>query len=198
MNFFTGLIIGLIVGWVIEWLIDWFFWRRDDEQIRQKLATCEERVKALEGDLLTRAQTAAVPMPREQDPLEKINGVGPVFAKRLNEAGIYTFAELAGQIPNRIREIISPEEWQKVEPEKWVAEARRIVGLKVDALEKINGVGPVFAKRLNGEGVYTFAELAKLTPDRVREIISPEDWQKIEPDKWVAEAGQMADKPDKV
>jgi hypothetical protein len=56
MTFFTGLIIGLIVGWVIEWIIDWFFWRRDDEQVRQKLAACEDRIRSLEAELAAKPE----------------------------------------------------------------------------------------------------------------------------------------------
>ena len=82
MTFITGLIIGLIIGWIIEWVIDWRFWRRDDEQIRLQLKECQARVESLEAQLAdaTQAQSA----PRQEDPLENINGIGPVFAKRLN------------------------------------------------------------------------------------------------------------------
>jgi len=188
MTFITGLIIGLIVGWIIEWVIDWLFWRRDDEQIRQQLAVCQERIKTLEAELAAKPQT----VPVKEDPLEEIEGIGPIFAKRLKAAGIYTFQMLAQTKPNSIREIISPEEWQKVKPESWVAEARQLVGLPIDPLEKINGIGPVFAKRLNGEGIYTFNDLATLAPQYLEEILKTEEWQKIEPEKWIAEARDLA------
>jgi predicted flap endonuclease-1-like 5' DNA nuclease len=66
------------------------------------------------------------------DRLEDISGIGDVFARRLNEAGIYTFAQLADQMPDRLREIIKPESWQKIEPEKWIAEAREFAAQKSD------------------------------------------------------------------
>ena len=191
MIFVTGLIIGLIAGWVIEWVIDWFFWRRDDEQIRQQLAMCHERIKTLEAELATKPQQT---IPVKEDPLEEIEGIGPVFAKRLKEGGIYTFQMLAQTKPNAIRDIIEPEEWQKVEPEQWVAEARQLVGLPVDPLEDINGIGTVFAKRLNGEGIYTFNDLATLAPQYIEEILKSEDWHNIEPEKWIAEARDLAQK----
>ena len=135
-----------------------------------------------------------MPTQVQEDPLENINGIGPVFAKRLKEAGILTFLDLAKTVPNTIRDIISPEEWQKVEPTSWVAEARQIVGWSVDKLEDINGIGPVFAKRLNGVGIFTFADLADLTPERIEEALDAEEWQKIEPDEWIAEAKKFAQK----
>ncbi len=57
------------------------------------------------------------------DPLIEINGIGPVFERRLKAAGILTFRDLASQTPERLREIIAPAKWQKIEPEAWIAQA---------------------------------------------------------------------------
>ena len=130
MTFVTGLIIGLIIGWIIEWVIDLLFWRRDDGVIQQKLDEAEARIKDLEAELARSKATPPPPMAqtiiREKDNLEKINGIGPVFAKRLNNAGVFTFAELAEQPPERVREIVNPQDWQEIEPEQWIEEARQI------------------------------------------------------------------------
>lgn len=130
MTFVTGLIIGLIIGWIIEWVIDLLFWRRDDGVIQQKLDEAEARIKDLEAELVRSKATPPPPMAqtiiREKDNLEKINGIGPVFAKRLNNAGVFTFAELAEQPPERVREIVNPQDWQEIEPEQWIEEARQI------------------------------------------------------------------------
>lgn len=129
MTFVTGLIIGLLVGWIIEWVIDLLYWRRDEGVIQQRLIEAEEKIEFLEAALAERQSVvvaAPPPVIREKDHLEQINGIGPVFAKRLNKAGIFTFAELAAETPERIREIINPEDWQKIEPDLWVEEARQI------------------------------------------------------------------------
>ena len=142
MNFIIGLLVGLIVGWVIEWLIDWRFWRRDDEQVRKQLAEAQAKILELqqENEQLRASQTkddepkTKAPAPGSapdavtaKDPLEDITGIGPVFAKRLNEAGIYTFADLAALTPENIHEIIGPEDWQKIDPGVWIAEARQFM-----------------------------------------------------------------------
>ncbi len=57
------------------------------------------------------------------DPLEDINGIGEVFAKRLREAGVCTFAQLARLTPAHVRRLAKVKDWQKVEPEKWIEEA---------------------------------------------------------------------------
>jgi predicted flap endonuclease-1-like 5' DNA nuclease len=115
-----------------------------------------------------------------------------VYAKKLNEAGIFSFWQLAGQTPERLREMIDPEDWQKIEPQSWIAQAK--VMAEPDSLEDIQGIGIVFAKRLNEAGIYTFAQLAKLTAEQIEEIIQPENWQKLDSEKWIAEANELAAK----
>jgi len=147
MNFWVGLIIGLILGWVIEWVIDWLFWRREEEAAAAPEAATrtadfdlQGKVAALEAEkasLAARLQEALNREPQvivqevvkevllERDRLQKIHGIGDVFSRRFNEAGVYTFAQLAALTPERAREIINPEEWQAIDPEQWIAEARQ-------------------------------------------------------------------------
>lgn len=128
-----------------------------------------------------------------RDPLIDINGIGPVYEKRLNDAGIQTFAELAALTPERIRTIIKPENWQLFEPEKWIEEARlRLRQANPDPLVDINGIGPVYQKKLFDAGIYTFEQLASMTPDQIAAIIQPEGWQNVDFDRWIAEAAQFA------
>ncbi|MBE7552192.1 MAG: DUF4332 domain-containing protein [Anaerolineales bacterium] len=129
-------------------------------------------------------------VPQDEDPLVDIDGIGPVYAERLKRAGIVSFWQLANMTPEQVREIVGPEEWQKIDAASWIAQAK--VMASPDKLEDITGIGVVFARRLNEAGIYTFAQLAEQTPERLREIIKPESWQKIEPEKWVAEAREFA------
>jgi predicted flap endonuclease-1-like 5' DNA nuclease len=138
----------------------------------------------------TRARGSRTSLSEREDPLVDIDGIGPVYARQLNEAGIVSFWQLAEQTPERLREIIKPDEWQKIDLESWIAQARLMAS--PDSLEDINGIGIVFAKRLNEVGIYTFAQLAEQTPERLQEIIKPESWQKIEPEKWIVEARDLA------
>lgn len=159
MNFWVGLIIGLILGWVIEWVIDWLFWRREEEvavataavsrsvdiDLQGKLAALEAEKASLAARLqeaLNRApqvivQEVVKEVLLERDRLQKIHGIGDVFTRRFNDAGVYTFAQLAGLTPERAREIIKPEEWQAIEPELWIAEARQYA----DAAKTSQGEG---------------------------------------------------------
>lgn len=61
----------------------------------------------------------------EPDDLTLINGVGPTFAQRLNEAGIYSFAALAAADPDYIREVTKVASWQ-ADPVDWIATAKKL------------------------------------------------------------------------
>nr|WP_017931356.1 50S ribosomal protein L15 [Robiginitomaculum antarcticum] len=66
---------------------------------------------------------------------------------------------------------------------------------KGDDLTKISGVGPVFAKRLNGEGVMTYADIAGLTKARIAELDEKLDLKNnIENDDWPAQAKALMGK----
>lgn len=60
------------------------------------------------------------------DDLRVINGIGPTYERRLKEAGIHTFADLAQQEPEKIRSITGLKAWQATEPEEWIAEAQTL------------------------------------------------------------------------
>lgn len=222
MNYFFWILVGIIIGWIIEWVIDWLFWRKpagvspeklaeaeaENRRLQAQLAESQQRLAQLEAEHSQRPTlgersmpsrsvhmpdldaTIAQTRPVQKDRLEVIEGIGPVYARRLNEAGIFSFAQLAELSAARVREIIKPEEWQKIEPESWIAQA--IALASPDFLEDIDGIGPEYAQRLNQAGIYTFAQLVEAGPERLRQIIDPEKWQKIEPEKWIAEARQFA------
>jgi len=59
-----------------------------------------------------------------RDPLIDINGIGPVYQERLYAAEIYTFAQIAEQTPERLRQIVEAKAWQDIEADAWIAEAR--------------------------------------------------------------------------
>lgn len=75
------------------------------------------------------AETAAAPAaaaPDAADDLTAIRGIGPVYARRLQEAGIRTFAALAQQRPERVAELVGRKNWQAADPAEWIAAARAL------------------------------------------------------------------------
>lgn len=126
MLFWLGLVAGAIIGWVVEWVIDWRFWRKDltvtsdeESRLRKELEVARMEITTLQNRL--RTQDAAAPT---KDRLQDIDGIGPVYTRKLNEAGIYSFAQLATTTVERLTEIINPQEWQTIEFDDWIRQAR--------------------------------------------------------------------------
>ena len=94
----------------------------DSARLRADLADANGQLAQL------RAELAALRGKPARDPLIDINGIGPVIEKRLFEAGILTFAQLAAESPARLREIARLKEWQDADPNAWIAEARQRAG----------------------------------------------------------------------
>lgn len=64
-----------------------------------------------------------------------------------------------------------------------------------DDLTKISGIGPVFAKRLNSEGIMTYADVAGLTKARIAELDEKLDLKNnIDNDDWPGQAKALMGK----
>ena len=46
---------------------------------------------------------------------------------------------------------------------------------------------------MNKAGVKSFADLAKLTPKKLRELLELQKWQKIEAQEWITEAKRVVE-----
>ena len=77
------------------------------------------RYISLERNGTVHVQTAVSP-----DDLERVKGIGPVFAARLQAAGIHTLEQLLRQNPAQLAVIMDVYEWRA---EAILAEARRLV-----------------------------------------------------------------------
>lgn len=65
--------------------------------------------------------------PTQQDNLENIVGIGPVFANRLHAVNIDTFAQLAALTPERLLEIMAPSRGgHMIDAAAWIEQARKL------------------------------------------------------------------------
>lgn len=111
------------------------------------------------------------------------------YFNRLAHTGEEKYNELVGA-NHQEEEIIAVETVVAVEAEAQVA------GVKVeepqrDDLTVIDGIGPTFASRLQDAGITTYAELANLSVEQVREITHVAEWQ-ANPSEWIASAASLA------
>lgn len=151
MLFWLGLVAGLIIGWVFEWIIDWRFWRRDfyvslerERVLRRELSDARREISRLQAQLadVTWPAKEAIAAVVVRDPLEQINGIGPLFAQRLHEAGIFTYAQLAAATPDRVYTALQLEDRQSIDAQAWIAQARALTV-------------PSYTESLNTESLYT-------------------------------------------
>src|SRR5215216_5311736 len=109
MNVIAMFVLGLLFGWLAEWAIEWYYWRGRIRRIANENTGLKERIASLE------ARKNPIPLSAKKIPLsdaegnhnfQAIKGVGPVFAKRLKDAGILTFAQLSQLKTKQLEEIL--------------------------------------------------------------------------------------------
>ena len=109
MNLAAMFVLGLLVGWLAEWAIDWVHWRGRIQGITNENTTLRERITALEArkpQRLVSAKNLPLTDAKGNDNFQAIKGIGPVFAKRLNAAGVVTFDQLSKLRSRQLEEIL--------------------------------------------------------------------------------------------
>lgn len=119
----------------------WILWRkrRDEmEEIVQRVYRSAPGAREW-FDQVMEPQTAASPpsqteaaapkKPEESDAddLQRISGIGPTYARRLHDAGITRYSQLAALSADEVRERIKLEAWRG-DVEDWIAQARNLAG----------------------------------------------------------------------
>ncbi len=203
----SALILGLFVGFLLEWIWDIYFRGAGNTQA-QKVET--ERV-ALEKDLLAskgKQMKLEDQLKNSQLDLDRLASLDLVTTERDGlrdrvknlEAKLASFKADSSPDPevrnaenNLPKSLVSNElSTLKTENELLRDQLNELsMGIR-EPLEKINGIGLVFQRKLWEAGVNTFQQLAESTPESVRSIIKPEEWQRIEVDHWIQEATEFA------
>jgi predicted flap endonuclease-1-like 5' DNA nuclease len=109
MNVIAMFVLGLLIGWLAEWVIDWYYWRGRIYRLANENTNLQEHITSLEAARTQSFESAkGVPITDKQgrDNFQAIKGIGPVFSKRLHEAGIQTFEQLAQLTPQQLEEIL--------------------------------------------------------------------------------------------
>ena len=69
--------------------------------------------------------------------IEKIEGIGPKVSSLLNEAGIFTFAQLAGAELPKLESILDAAKLQMMNPATWAEQARLAAAGDWETLDKL-------------------------------------------------------------
>lgn len=155
-------ILGLLIGWLVEWIIDWFYWRRRTQGLNDSAAQCQQKVASLEAELSSSR--------KEFQSLQ-------AKASQLESEK----AELEARW-TQARQELETTRTQTISPEPPIP----------DDLEVINGIGPVIAKRLNQNGIYTFEQLAAQTPEFLQAILGDVIQRLADENSLIDQARQLA------
>ena len=102
-----GRLILLVIGFVAGWFLKDSNWEEWLEKLKSYFEPQEAPKKPIplleEKESKSDASKADEIFP---DPLEKIKGIGPAIKTKLNENGVFTFAQLAALTPQELEEIV--------------------------------------------------------------------------------------------
>jgi len=92
---------------------------RDAElrELRDQSAATQARLESLRGEFDAYQRT-------HPDDLTVIKGVGPVYQWKLRDAGVNTYQQLAASDAEQLRRMLDVKNWQRVNIESWVQQAR--------------------------------------------------------------------------
>ncbi len=142
---------GVIYG-VIAWLIF-----SAANALYNKSQGPKERV------LKSTVKTATKPLPSSAK-VEEIEGIGPMYAKRLNKAGIKTTDELLN--------FGGTKQGRKELAEKTgISETIILEWVNMADLFRIKGIGEEYSELLKEAGVNTVVELARRNPENLQETL---------------------------
>lgn len=203
---------GFVVGWILEWIIDCLYFRKNMENSAGELDALQVENKSLRDQLdalrdssgkkvaelesrLGESKAQVALLAEKEKEISHLKGEAAALLGKVQGATAVAAAAPDGGTDTLKAEI---DEYKQAlaSTKAELSALRKSSGTgseqAEDDLELIDGIGPVFERKLYAAGIKTFAQLAMLPPDRVREIIAPKNWQKIEPEKWIAEAAEFA------
>ena len=144
MRAFKVFIFGLLYGWFIKLAFDRIYrenemedLRNENNSLREYIGSLEMRLqpKSLESKSIQRERSAtpvqlepvAAPAPgSEKDDLRAIKGIGPAIEKKLNNAGIQTYAALAALNTQELEDILGSQVKRLQNENDLIAQAKKL------------------------------------------------------------------------
>jgi predicted flap endonuclease-1-like 5' DNA nuclease len=137
-------------------------------------------------------------------PLTRVKGIGQKLRRRLYNAGVGTYWELASLSDDELRDILklSPSQLERTNLEGIRTGALSLAretdtvghiwsGHQVDDFEPMEGIGKVYEERLYEAGICTFEQLAGTTPEQLAEICHAPEMSAPDYGAWIAYAAQV-------
>jgi len=141
MRAFKVFIFGLLYGWFLKMAYDRIYreneledMRNENASLREYIVSLESRLRpgSVEGKPVQRSAPQAVPVEvpaaPEKDDLKVIRGIGPAIEKKLNAAGVHTFAALAQLTTQELEGILGSQIRRLQNENDLIAQAKRLAG----------------------------------------------------------------------
>ena len=147
MRAFKVFMFGLLYGWFVKIAFDRIYRDNEMEDIRNENRSFREYIRSLERQLEAKAvqRMALQPEPRatpapapaeptsetlEKDNLKIIQGIGPAIERKLNNAGIYSFAALARLSRADLENILGNQIKRLQDENNLIAQAKKLAKRK--------------------------------------------------------------------
>jgi len=139
----------------------------------------------------------AVPCP---DNLTRIAGIGKRYKERLYAAGIFTWHQLAETSTEELRAITRAQ--PNADITGWIENARKLAqqhgrtgavyhGPIPDDFTEIRGIGPATMQALYNAGIYTYAQLAQTSVERLSQVFpAPSIGDGFDFESWIRAAAE--------
>ena len=135
--------------------------------------------------------------------LESIEGVGLVYERRLYEAGVGSYWEVAQMSDEQLTDILEVMPFQDVDLSEIRASAMALAvetgtvnrvwdGTEPDDFEPLEGIGVIYERRLYNAGICTYEALAATAAEQLEEICRPPSFNKPDFQSWIATAQVLA------
>ena len=143
MKTIGAFLLGLLSGWLVKSMIAEADWRHRIQAFASENAFLKDRIRSLEVQIKSksleaksRSRPVTQPVERSRpvetdtgkDDLKLLKGVGPAIEKRLNNAGIYTFADIVQLTPAELQEMLGNT--RRVPAGDLIAEAKKLARQK--------------------------------------------------------------------
>jgi predicted flap endonuclease-1-like 5' DNA nuclease len=139
--------------------------------------------------------------------MEQVSGIGTVFEQRLYAAGVGSFWDLANMTDEEMTHVLGIQEGQvnTVDFDAVRMDAFRLAqrsgsvgrtwsGEEPDDFEPLDGIGPVYERKLYDAGICSFDALANTTVERLAEICDGAGVRKPDYAMWIEQARGLAAK----
>ena len=148
MRAFKVFVFGLLYGWFFKIAFDRIYHQNDMEDLQNENASLRDYIRSLEMQLQARsletrsarmetsapqavplesgASTSPATMTSEKDDLKLIKGVGPAIERKLNAAGIQTFATLSRLSAKDLENILGNQVKRLQDENDLIAQAKKL------------------------------------------------------------------------